>query len=123
MTFPFFFTRSPKRDSLIDNHIITDLTGLPDDDTHSVVNKQTVADGCPRMNFNTGHKSANLGNDAGKCKPSPFVKRVSYPVCPNGMKSSVGEDNLKPAAGCGIVVEYCPNVRLDMLKHHGSPLL
>lgn len=44
-------------------------------------------------------------------------------MTPNGVKSGISEDNLESAAGCGIVVEYCPNVRLDMLKHHGSPLL
>ncbi|MNN55596.1 hypothetical protein D3C81_1704790 [compost metagenome] len=88
-----------------------------------MVDKQSVTDPGTGMDLHTGHESADLGDDPRQRKPSSFVKGVGYSVGPYRVKSGIGENNLESAAGCGIVVEYSPDVRLDMLKHHVSPLL
>ncbi|MNP33964.1 hypothetical protein D3C76_1272280 [compost metagenome] len=60
MALALLFTRSAKSYSLIQYHIVTDFAGFPDDDTHTVVNKQPVADNRSRVNLNAGKKAAHL---------------------------------------------------------------
>ncbi|MNC72272.1 hypothetical protein D3C75_1233020 [compost metagenome] len=60
MALALLFTRSAKSYSLIQYHIVADFAGFPDDDAHSVVNKQPAADNRPRVDLNTGKKAAHL---------------------------------------------------------------
>ena len=102
MAFACFLTRTAEGYVLVDCAVVTDNRGFTDDNAHSVVNKQTLADFCARVNFDTRFVAASLGNPAGYELVIMIKKPVCAAVTADCLKARVEEENLC-LAPCGRV--------------------
>src|SRR5699024_5840992 len=76
VSFMVFFTRSTKCYTLVDCHVVTNVTSFTDDNTHTVIDKQSAPNIRSRMYFYTCQKTHYLGNDAGDEFEIFFIKPV-----------------------------------------------
>ena len=64
MPLTLLFTSSAERNALIQCNVVTDLRGLSDHDTVTVVDKQSPADRCAGMDLNAGLPRSTLRDPA-----------------------------------------------------------
>ncbi|SIE10172.1 Uncharacterised protein [Mycobacteroides abscessus subsp. abscessus] len=64
-----------------------------------MVNEETPADFCTRVDLNTGEESADLGNNPGPKIEFPFEQGMCQPMCPYGMDSGGAQ------AGLGLFIQ------------------
>src|SRR6185369_10654350 len=83
-----------QRNIMINSHIISYGGGFPDDNTHAVIDKETMADFSSRMYLNPCQEAAYSGNPAGQQLEFDFPELVGYTVQHNGMKAGVAENDL-----------------------------
>ena len=85
--------------AVVNQAVIADLCRLADDDTHAVVNDQTLADLGAGMNLNAGTVAAALGDQPGQKFQPMLITPVGFPVAPYGSHAGVQQQNLKRTAG------------------------
>ena len=103
LAFAFVGTRAAEGDILIQQAIVADLGGFADDDAHAVVDDQTSADFCRRMDFHTRSSAGDLGNPTTEKTHFVGIKPVGKAVINLGMQTVVQPKNFKLAA-CGGVI-------------------
>jgi hypothetical protein len=95
---------SPKGYAVIDHHVLADFRGLTDDHAHPVVDEKAAADGCTRVDLDTGHEPAQLREQPGrKTEAGILPQPVRQPVDPDGVQAGVCEKVLERTPGRRVV--------------------
>jgi hypothetical protein len=102
MPLALLVTSATESDTLIKEYVVTDLSGFPYHDTGSVIDEETTSDDGGRVNFDSGEKPAELGNQTGHKWHAPLVKQMSQPVGHRGVQARIAKENLKYAPCRGI---------------------
>src|SRR5687768_230858 len=74
--FTFFFARAAERDALINQNAVTDLGCLADDYAVTMVNEEPAPDSRPRVNFDAGQKTRELGDKSRNQRQFPAIQPV-----------------------------------------------
>jgi len=93
------FSRSAKRNPLINQAIVTDLGSFAYDYASTMVNEEAAADAGTGVNLDLSQKAVELRNDAGQNRDIQFVKPVREPVKQNGVKAGIAQKDFDEAAG------------------------
>ncbi len=86
-------------DAVIDQAVVPDLGGLPDDDAHAVVYDQAAADLGAGVDLNAGAVPGDLGVEPGQEGKVVTVEPVGDAVEDDGVDAGVEEKDLQLAAG------------------------
>src|SRR5262249_56960603 len=97
MPLAFFLAGPAQGNALVHQHIISDLSGFPDDDAGAMIDKKPTADARSRVDLDTGEKAAELRNHARQQRHTPQVQAASEPIQQNTTDSALTEQNLEPA--------------------------
>ena len=65
MALALLITGAAERHALVEQHIVADLGGFPDDHAGAVVDEEPPPDGCARMDLDARKKAAELRNNPG----------------------------------------------------------
>ena len=84
-------TRAAERHTLVNRAVISHLGGFTDHCAHTVVNKDTASDFCPRMNLDPGEKPGNMTHPAGEGVPALDPAPVTQPPELHRVKPGIGE--------------------------------
>lgn len=76
VTFAAPVSGTAQRHSLIQQHVITDLSRLSDDYAEAVVDEQPLPDLCSGMNLDSGHETRELRDQPRKNVAAVLIKRV-----------------------------------------------
>jgi hypothetical protein len=69
-----FFKGGPtKHNAFINEAVIADLGGFPDHHTHAMVDEETSADRCSRMNLNSCQTPVEMRDEPGSGVPSFLI--------------------------------------------------
>jgi hypothetical protein len=60
MALTALIARASERYVLVQENVVSDLSGFPDDHAHSVINEKAPADGGPGVDLNARHRAADL---------------------------------------------------------------
>jgi hypothetical protein len=85
VAFLFFKRCTTQDDTFINQAIVADLSSLPHHHTHPMINEESLADFCTRMDFDSREPPAKMGNQTGSCKPSSLIESMGNTVEPDGM--------------------------------------
>ena len=80
---------APQRHSLVDGHIISDHSCLPNDDTVAVINKQSFTDAGAGVNLYARLAHSSLGNISGQEKMLFQVQLVGNPIVHHNFKAGI----------------------------------
>src|SRR5215217_1585175 len=92
-------SRPTQRDSLVHRDVITDRGGLTNDDAHTMVDEDTLADSGSGVNLDPGDRSIQLGQQAGGKKETCAPQPVRYAVQRDGVEPGRGQNRLDGRAG------------------------
>jgi hypothetical protein len=91
--------RSAQRHALIDRHVVSDFSRLPDDDSHAVVDETSLSDHGTGVNFYACKKPRKLREHSGKQLALMIVQPMRGSVqhlCPN---ARIAEQDLQTVSG------------------------
>ena len=86
-----FLASAAQRDILVEHAIIADDSGLTDDHAHRMVDEETAADLCARVNLNTRPKTCALRKIARQSAQALLPEPVIDHVRPACLKAGIGE--------------------------------
>jgi hypothetical protein len=87
---------------MIYQDIIGDFRSLPDHHTHAMVNKEASANLRAGVDFNTGQKTAQVGNQPSRPAPAATPEPMRQPMPQHGMQPGITENRLKPGRPRGV---------------------
>jgi len=93
--------------------MLTDDSRLTDDNTGSVVDEEILADGCARMNVNTGLAVRNFSHDTGNQRNAEQEELMRDPVDENCVQTGVAVDDFRLAGRSRVAVESRLYICLD----------
>ena len=102
MTLSLVPAGATQSDAVIQGDVITDLCGLTDDHTHTVIDKKAVSDGSPRVNLDARHPSTESGEQSRQPLQPHTPQTVGDPVMNDRMHSGIGRQNLKGITCCWV---------------------
>jgi hypothetical protein len=82
-----------------------------------VIDKETPADGGPRVNFNSREEAPNLRHEPRKKWDPPAVQAVGNAVQQNGVQARIAEEYLKDALGGRVLTEDGVDLLFDGSEH------
>ena len=109
-----------QRHAVVDGAVVPDLGGLPEHNTHAVVNEQLAADFGAGMDLDAGEMPRQLTDEP--CAEKPFVpiQKMCDLVRDQHMKTGIQNDDLRHIARGGVLV---PDVFCVFPKPHDFHLL
>ena len=110
-----------QRHAVIQGAVIADFSSLTNHHAHAMVNKETPANGCSRMNLNAGHPAAEGRQHARQPFKTLAPQPVGHPVMQQSMQPRIGGDHLKGIARCRVTLKYTGNVFTQLSDHSVSP--
>src|SRR5688572_17758046 len=117
MTLPSLLSRSSKRHTLEESHIIADLCRLANNHPHAMVDEKPAADLRRGMDFNARERTSGLANSPGNKRDAVRYQPMSHTVGQQGMKARIRHHDFKPAGGCRISVEDRAQICSNGLQH------
>ena len=121
MTLAGVVTGTAERYTVVNRAVVANLSGFTDNDAHAVVNKQTFADLCTRVDLNTGHMPRKLRQRTRKKEMLVFVQPVRLTVVKQGMKALIEQNNFQCGACCRVAVPDRACILKQSLKNHSIP--
>ena len=94
-----------KRDALVDLDVISDPGSLADDNTCSMIDEETLADGGAGVNVRTGNAVSMFAHHPWHQRHAEFKQFVGDPIDHHRKEARVAVDNLVGALGGGVSVE------------------
>ena len=122
MSFLFGPGGSPESHAVVQGAVVANLSGLADDNPHSMIDEKSSTDLGTGMNLDPGKETSGLRE-----KPPQKVK-VTVPegmgqaIKEKDMKSRITENHLHNTSHGGITFEHDLNVFFQRLEHHPLPL-
>src|SRR5690554_4408878 len=112
---------SPQRYAVIKGHVVANLGGFTNHDTHAVIDKKTSPDGCARMYLNTGQPARKIGDHP--CRPFEILapEPVGQTMEPDRMQPGVGRQHFKRIARRRVPMKYRAYVFTYPIKHLTCP--
>ena len=102
---------------MVDSHIVSDLRGLPDDNSGTVVYKEPPSDMGTRMNLYPCDEAIDVRQQASE-KTNPLrPEHMGDTMEPDRMQPRVAADDFPDAPGRRIPVKNHPDIFSDPLKH------
>jgi hypothetical protein len=101
---------APERNALIEQHFVPNLSCFADDDAHSMIDKQALADFCTWMDLNSGEKASLLRNDPRYDEALATIEPVRDSVQHERVKAGVAEQDFQSALCGGILSLNRPDV-------------
>jgi len=123
---PAVFAGAPQGHTLIQDDVISDDSGLADYNAHAMVNKESAANRCARVYFNSRKPTYQLRYKASQQSEPQPVERMSYPVQHDGMQSRVAQQHFEHAGCRGVFAENCVDLfpyRAQHIRFDASTLL
>ena len=115
--FGMLFTRPPQRYTVIQLTVISDDGSLSDDNTHSMINQQTSANRCPRMNFYPCPMPGDVGIQPCQKKQMMLVQEMRNPMKGQCTDMRIQQQNFQLGMRCRIVLQGAVEVVIDILQH------
>jgi hypothetical protein len=85
----FLKRSSTKNNTHVDQDIVSYFCGLSDNNTHAMIDYDTPADFCSRVNLNAGEKPANM-RDKSRSEPEVMKpKPMGTAMKPEGMEARI----------------------------------
>ena len=116
MTLADVFSGAAQRDALIQGAVVADLGGFADHDTHSVIDKETFADGGARVDLDPGQPTRPLTDQPRGEIVTAQIQFVGDAVGQDGMHARIQEQHLHIATGGRIALPHGVNVTADFLQ-------
>ncbi len=101
---------SAQRHALVQHHVVADLGGFADHDTHAVIDDESSPDRGTGVDLDAGHGAAQLADESRAEWMTPRPQAVSQTVHRHRMESGIEEQHLGDAAGRRVTVEDRLNV-------------
>ena len=100
MTFLATLERCPAQcHALVEGAIIANLGGLPDHNTHAVIDKQAAADARTRVDLDPGHYPAAMRYKATGQIPAALPQPMREPEIEQGLKAGIAQHDFQPRPG------------------------
>ena len=106
--------------TLVEGAVVPDLGGLADDDAHTVVDEQTLADGRTGVDLNTRCRASKLADGTGREIVLRQVELVRHAVGENGVYARIQEQDLHITARSGVALTDGVNVVADLSLDGGK---
>src|SRR5262249_50018195 len=110
MPLSVLFASSAQRDALVQSHIVAHNRGLADDYTHAVVDKESAANSCSRMNLDAGQPAGHLGEKPAKKEETVIPQGMIDAIKPDRMQAGVAEEYFSAGLRCRIPLHDCVDV-------------
>jgi hypothetical protein len=99
MALTLIFSCSTKSNTMVEQNIVSDLSGLANDDPHTVIDNKTASNRRAGVDFNTGQKPGYLRTKSGKETTVMFPKPMAQSVNEGGMDAGIEQEDFQPAPG------------------------
>ncbi|MPM31554.1 hypothetical protein SDC9_78109 [bioreactor metagenome] len=96
--------------ALIDGHVVSDHGGFADDYANAVVNEQTLADGCRRVDINARAEAARFGNHPAQQLHAARIEKVRPAVHPYRAETRVAKHDLQRGERSRVAVKHRLNI-------------
>lgn len=96
--------RAAERHALVDRAVVADLGGLADHHTHAVVDEHAPPEGCARMDFDAGHETRQLRDEAREPAAPRLPARMGEPVQHERVQTRITREDFPGAAGGGVAL-------------------
>ena len=106
--------------ALVDLNVFTDDGSLADYDTGTVIDKEVFADGCTRMDIDSGCGMRIFGHQTRKYGHIKHVEFMCQAIYRDGHDSGVSKNDLRHALGCGISVIECKQIGFQKASYFGN---
>ncbi|MNJ59958.1 hypothetical protein D3C77_556650 [compost metagenome] len=118
MAFALIPASAAEGHALINSHVITNLGGFTDDDTHAMVDKETTTDLGPRMNLDPGQPATEVRHQPRQ--PFQFVapQHAGQSMDPDRMHAGVAGQDFKSVTRRRVSMEYALDIFTQTLEHH-----
>src|SRR5262245_47337847 len=114
-----FFSGSTKRHTLKEGHIVSHFSGLADDDTHAMVNKEPCPDLGRWMNLNPCEPTGKLRDGTGDERHTEGFQPMGNAISQQRVKAGIREDHFHPAGRGRVTVKNRLEVLSNRLQHGG----
>jgi len=102
---------------VVERHVVADLGGLTNDDTHPVVDEETTPDPCTRVNLHPGQPTPEIRRHARQPFPLMRPQPMGKSMDPDGVQPRITGQHLERVAGCRIAMEYALDVFAHAFEH------
>ena len=116
-----FFPGTAEDNAFIQCDIFADLRGFADDDTHAVVDKETVRDPGAGMNFHPGEKAVDMADQPRETFKAADMKPMGQPVSPDGVETGTAEKHHQPRSGGRVPLHNGVNIPFYSAEHNQFP--
>lgn len=110
MPFAPFVTRAADRNSLIKQHVITDLSRFADHDAEAMVDKEAFPDPGAGVNLDGSHQARHSRHQPGKNKEPLAIEKVSGAMEYDCVQPLVAKENFQAALGGRVLTLDCTNM-------------
>ena len=100
--------------TLVYEHVVANLSRFADHNSHAVVDKETPAYLCPRMNFNASNETAELRNYSRNQWAAQLVQPVRQTVQQDSMDTWITEQDFQAALCSRNAVSICSRIVSNM---------
>ena len=108
---------SAQRYAVIERHIVPNHRGFADDDPHPVIDEEAPADGCPRVDFDTGQEAREMRDRPPHPAQPQFPEPVRQTMQNHRMHSRITGQHLPRGTGCWIAVKDRTDVFAQAAEH------
>ena len=120
MTLAFIPTGATQGHPLVERDVITNFSGLTDDNAHAVIDKEASTDLRPRMNLDTGQPATKVRQHARQPLPTRRPQVMGQAMQPDSVQTRIAGQHLKGVARRRIAMEYALNIFSHALEHQTS---
>ncbi len=113
---------SAKGYALVKRNVIADHRGLANHDTHAMINEESAANRCTRMNLNAGKPTGDRRNGPRKPFQSQTPQPMGKPMEKQCVQTGIVGEHFKGIPGGGVPMEHAVNVFPQTLKHGHCPV-
>src|SRR5690625_1460101 len=106
MPFALFFTAAPKNYALIKCHIVANFGRFTNDDSHTVIDEDALANLGTRVDLDAGEKAVDMGDQPGDEIKPMSVKEMGHPVHLQCMKPRIAGEHLQQRTSRRIAIKY-----------------
>lgn len=106
-----------QRHTLIDQHVVADLAGLPDDHAHAMIDEEATPNGGAGVDLNAGQAARKLRNGACQREPTAPVKAVRDAMEQHGVEPWITQHDLEHGARGGVAPEDGIDLFANVAEH------